>query len=61
LLPAGDGITSAAQNTLEFSADHKIYNVYFKGKILVEIWDSAANEGCRRLGLLRLHHFLRHR
>jgi hypothetical protein len=44
-LPAGDGITSAAQNTLEFSADHKIYNVYFKGKILVEIWDSAANEG----------------
>ena len=38
-------IAGTLGKTLEFDALSKIYNVYFDGKILVEIWDGEANDG----------------
>ncbi len=38
-------IAGTMGKTLEFDALSKIYNVYFDGKILVEIWDEKANNG----------------
>ncbi len=44
-MTSGGAIAGASGATLEFGASSKIYNVYFSGKILVEIWDKDLDGG----------------